>query len=88
MNLLAFALGALTITLGLNLWLAILACLVGTLAYAVIAIGSVAHRARRPTRSALCPRAAFGMRGNLPNAFFPVLGGVGRLRSDQYDLRR
>ena len=40
-NLLAFALGALTITLGLNLWLELLACIIVTLHYALIAIVSI-----------------------------------------------
>jgi len=74
-NLLAFALGALTITLGLNLWLAMLACVVGTLAYALIAIGSIATvRAGLPVST--LSRAAFGMRGNLPNAFLCWVASV------------
>jgi NCS1 family nucleobase:cation symporter-1 len=74
-NLLAFALGALAITVGLNLWLAILACVVGTLAYALIAIGSIATvRAGLPVST--LARAAFGPRGNLPNAFLSWIASV------------
>ncbi len=74
-NLLAFALGALTITLGLNLRLAILACLVGTLAYALIAIGSIVTvRAGLPVST--LARAAFGLRGNLPNALLSWVASV------------
>jgi NCS1 family nucleobase:cation symporter-1 len=74
-NLLAFALGALTITLGLNLWVAFLACIVGTLTYAVIAIGSIATvRAGLPV--SILARAAFGLRGNWFNAFLSWVASV------------
>ena len=64
-NLLSFALGALTITLGLSLWLALAACLLGNLIYAYMALGSIVTvRAGLPVST--LARAAFGMRGNLP----------------------
>ncbi len=67
-NLLSFALGALAITVGLNLWLAIAACIAGTLPYALVALGSIATvRAGLPVST--LSRAAFGPRGNRFNAF-------------------
>ncbi len=67
-NLLSFTLGALTISMGLNLWLAFLACVVGSLLYTLVAMGSVATvRAGLPVST--LSRAAFGPRGNRFNAF-------------------
>ena len=67
-NLLSFTLGALTIAMGLSLWAAFLACLVGTLLYFLVAMGSVATvRAGLPVST--LSRAAFGLRGNGFNAF-------------------
>jgi nucleobase:cation symporter-1, NCS1 family len=66
-NLLSFALGALTITVGLSLWLALAACIIGTATYALVAIGSIATvRAGLPVST--LARAAFGLRGNRFNA--------------------
>ena len=66
-NLLSFALGALAIGQGLNLRLALAACIVGSLAYAYLSFGSIiCVRAGLPVST--LSRAAFGMRGNLPNA--------------------
>jgi nucleobase:cation symporter-1, NCS1 family len=74
-NLLSFALGALAITAGLNLWLAFLACIVGTLGYALLAIGSIATvRAGLPV--SILARAAFGLTGNWPNAFLSWVASV------------
>ncbi len=74
-NLLSFALGALTITLGLSLWLAFAACIVGTLTYAFIAIGSIATvRAGLPVST--LARAAFGLRGNRFNALLSWMASV------------
>jgi nucleobase:cation symporter-1, NCS1 family len=74
-NLLSFALGALAITLGLNLWLALAACVVGSLPYAYMALGSIITvRAGLPVST--LARAAFGMRGNLPNAFLSWIASV------------
>jgi adenosylhomocysteine nucleosidase len=66
-NLLSFALGALAIGRGLDLRLALAACVVGSIAYAYLAFGSIiAVRAGLPVST--LSRAAFGMRGNFPNA--------------------
>jgi nucleobase:cation symporter-1, NCS1 family len=74
-NLFSFALGAIAITLGLNLWLALAACVVGSLAYVYMASGSVLTvRAGLPVST--LARAAFGMRGNLPNALLSWIASV------------
>ncbi len=74
-NLLSFALGAMAVTLGLNLRLAIAACVVGNLAYAWIALGSVVTvRVGLPVTT--LARAAFGIRGNLGNAFLAWIASV------------
>jgi NCS1 family nucleobase:cation symporter-1 len=66
-NLLSFALGALAVAEGLSLSLALIACVIGSLLYAYVGFASiVAVRAGLPTST--LTRAAFGMRGNLPNA--------------------
>jgi nucleobase:cation symporter-1, NCS1 family len=74
-NLLSFALGALAITMGLNLWLGILAAVVGNLIYAYVAFGSIATvRAGLPVST--LARAAFGMRGNRFNALLSWIASV------------
>jgi NCS1 family nucleobase:cation symporter-1 len=74
-NLFSFALGAIAITLGLNLWLALGACVVGSLTYAYVAFGSIVTvRAGLPVST--LARAAFGMRGNLPNALLSWIASV------------
>jgi purine-cytosine permease-like protein len=74
-NLFAFALGSIAITLGLNLWEAFAACVVGNLTYAYMAYGSiVTTRAGLPVST--LARAAFGMRGNLPNALLSWIASV------------
>jgi NCS1 family nucleobase:cation symporter-1 len=74
-NLLTFALGALAITMRLSLWLAFAACVAGTLAYAYVAFGSIlTTRAGLPV--SILARAAFGMRGNLPNALLSWIASV------------
>lgn len=74
-NLLSFALGALAISLGLNLWLALTACFVGNLTYGYVALGSIVSvRAGLPVST--LARAAFGMRGNLPNALLAWISSV------------
>lgn len=66
-NLLSFTLGALAIAEGLSLPLALLACVVGSILYAYVGLASiVAVRAGLPTST--LTRAAFGIRGNLPQA--------------------
>lgn len=74
-NLLSFALGAMAVTMGLNLWLALAACAAGTLAYAAIALGSVVTvRVGLPVTT--LARAAFGVRANLLNAFLAWIASV------------
>ncbi len=74
-NLFSFALGAIAITLGLDLWQALAACAVGSLIYAYPALGSIASvRAGMPVCT--IARAAFGMRGNLPNALLSWFASV------------
>jgi purine-cytosine permease-like protein len=74
-NLFSFALGAIAITLGLKLWLALAACVAGNLVYAFMAFGSiVAVRGGLPVST--LSRAAFGIRGNLPNAFLSWVASV------------
>ncbi len=74
-NLFSFALGAIAITLGLNLWEAFAACVVGGLTYAYMAWGSIATvRAGLPVST--LARAAFGIRGNLPNALLSWIASV------------
>jgi purine-cytosine permease-like protein len=75
LNLLSFALGALTITMGLNLWLAFVACIGGSLLYAYIGLGSIVTvRAGLPVST--LARAAFGMRGNGFNALLSWIASV------------
>jgi nucleobase:cation symporter-1, NCS1 family len=74
-NLFSFALGAIAITLGLNLWLALAACATGSLIYVYMACGSVLTvRAGLPVST--LARTAFGMRGNLPNALLSWIAAV------------
>jgi len=74
-NLFAFALGALAVSQGLSLWLALLACLLGSLPYAYMSYGSViAARAGLPVST--LSRAAFGMRGNFANALLSWVAAV------------
>lgn len=75
LNLLSFALGSIAITLGLDLWWALAACAVGSLAYAYTAFGSIVTvRAGLPVST--LARAAFGIRGNLPNALLSWIASV------------
>ena len=74
-NLFSFALGAIAITLGLNLWLALVASIAGNLPYAYMAAGSIITvRAGLPVST--LARAAFGMRGNLANALLSWIASV------------
>jgi nucleobase:cation symporter-1, NCS1 family len=66
-NLFSFALGALAVAQGLSLGLALTACVVGSLTYVYVSLGSVISvRAGLPVST--LTRAAFGMRGNLFNS--------------------
>jgi len=74
-NLFSFALGAIAIGLGLNLWLGLIACVLGNLVFAVSALGSIVTvRAGLPVSTVA--RAAFGIRGNLPNAMLSWVASV------------
>jgi nucleobase:cation symporter-1, NCS1 family len=74
-NLFSFALGAIAITLGLNLWQAFAACALGSAAYIYLALGSIATvRAGMPVSTVA--RAAFGMRGNWPNALLAWVSSI------------
>jgi purine-cytosine permease-like protein len=65
-NLVPVALGVVGVTLGLNLWLAILAALLGSSLYAYVAYACITGpRAGVPTLT--FTRAPFGIRGNAPN---------------------
>jgi purine-cytosine permease-like protein len=75
LNLLSFALGSIAITLGLNLWQALAACVVGSLTFSYTALGSIVTvRAGLPVTT--LARAAFGIRGNLPNALLSWIASV------------
>jgi purine-cytosine permease-like protein len=74
-NLFSFALGALAIAQGLTLGMALTACVVGSLTYVYVSLGSVITvRAGLPVST--LTRAAFGMRGNLFNASLSWLTAV------------
>jgi purine-cytosine permease-like protein len=74
-NLLSFALGAIAISMGLNLWLALAAAILGNVPYVYLALGSIVTvRAGLPVST--LTRAAFGMRGNLVNALLSWLASV------------
>lgn len=69
MNVFSIVLGCIGITLGLNLWWALAACVVGNLPYAYLGFASIGTvRAGLPVTT--LTRAIFGIRGNFPNAFF------------------
>jgi nucleobase:cation symporter-1, NCS1 family len=83
MNVLNIVLGCVGITLGLNLWWVLLACVVGNLPYAYLGLASIGTvRAGLPVTT--LTRAIFGIRGNFPNAFlgwiaslaYEVIGAV------------
>jgi purine-cytosine permease-like protein len=74
-NMLSFALGALAFTLTQSLWLAIAACVVGSLTYAGIAWGSVIT-ARVGLPVTTLARAALGLRGNFPNTLLAWISSV------------
>jgi purine-cytosine permease-like protein len=66
-NLFSFALGVLAVAQGLSLRLALAACAVGSITYVYVSYGSIISvRAGLPVST--LTRAAFGVRGNLPNA--------------------
>jgi nucleobase:cation symporter-1, NCS1 family len=65
-NFVPVALGVVGVTLGLNLWLAVLAAILGSTLYAYVAYSCISGpRSGLPTLT--FTRAPFGMRGNKPN---------------------
>jgi len=83
LNMFSISLGCVAITLGLSLWQALAACVVGNLPYLYLGLGSVgAVRAGLPVTT--LSRAAYGLRGNAVHAFltwaasvcFEVFNGV------------
>src|SRR5882757_5315638 len=74
-NLFSFAIGALAIAQGLSLSMALAACVVGSIAYVYVSYGSILSvRAGLPIST--LTRAAFGLRGNLPNAVLSWVASV------------
>jgi nucleobase:cation symporter-1, NCS1 family len=74
-NLFFIAVGAIAVSLGLNVWQALLACLVANMLFLLVgfaAIGGV--RAGLPTVT--FTRAVFGIQGNRPNAFLAWVSSV------------
>jgi NCS1 family nucleobase:cation symporter-1 len=69
LNVLSIILGCVAITLGLSLWWALAACIVGNLPFVYLALGSIGTvRAGLPVTT--LSRGVFGLRGNFPNALF------------------
>ncbi len=74
-NLFFVSVGAIGITLGLNIWEAIIACVAGNALFALVAYGSIgAVRGGLPTLT--FTRAVFGVKGNAPNALFSWVSSV------------
>jgi NCS1 family nucleobase:cation symporter-1 len=75
LNVLSIILGCIGITLGLSLWWALAACIVGNLPYAYLALGSIGTvRAGLPVTT--LSRAVFGIRGNFLNALCGWIASV------------
>ncbi len=75
LNVLSIILGCVAITLGLSLWWALLACIVGNLPFVYLALASVGTvRAGLPVTT--LSRAVFGIRGNLFNALCAWVASV------------
>jgi nucleobase:cation symporter-1, NCS1 family len=75
LNLFCIVVGCFAITRGLGLWWALAACVIGNVPYAYVALGSICTvRAGYPVTT--LSRAAFGRRGNFPNAFLGWIAAV------------
>jgi nucleobase:cation symporter-1, NCS1 family len=75
LNVLSIILGCVGITLGLSLWWALLACIVGNLPYVYLGLGSIGTvRAGLPVTT--LSRAVFGIRGNFFNALCGWIASV------------
>lgn len=74
-NLFFVSVGAVAVAMGLSLWEALLACVVGNLLFALVGWASIAGvRAGLPTVT--LTRAVFGVRGNRLNAFLAWVSSV------------
>ena len=75
LNVLSIILGCVAITLGLSLWWALAACIVGNLPYVYLGLGSIGTvRAGLPVTT--LSRAVFGRRGNFFNALCGWIASV------------
>jgi purine-cytosine permease-like protein len=75
LSVLSIVLGCVGITLGLSLWWAFAACVLGNLPYAYLALASIGTvRAGLPVTT--LTRAVFGLRGNVPNALCGWIASV------------
>ena len=85
-NLFFVSVGVIALELGLSVWQALVAVVLGTLLFALVGVASIAGvRAGLPTMT--FTRAAFGPRGNLPHGVL-AWAALGRVRGDQLHLRR
>lgn len=75
LNLFFVAVGAVSISLGLSLWQALLACIVGNSLFALVGLASVGG-ARAGLPVVTFTRAAFGVQGNRLNAFLAWVSSV------------
>ncbi len=74
-NLFFVAVGAISISLGLSVWQALLACLVGNLLFILVGLAAVAGvRSGLPTVT--FTRAVYGIQGNRPHAFLAWVSSV------------
>ena len=75
LNMFSISIGCVSITLGLTLWQALLACVVGNLPYVYLGLASVgAVRAGLPVTT--LSRAAYGLRGNAAHALLTWAASV------------
>ena len=85
-NLFFVSVGVIAFELGLSVWQALVAVVLGTLLFAAVALASIGGvRSGLPTMT--FTRAVFGPRGNLPHAVL-AWADVGRVRGHQLHLRR
>lgn len=75
LNLFFVAVGAVSISLGLSLWQALLACVVGNAFFALVGVASVGG-ARAGLPVVTFTRATFGVQGNRLNAFLAWVSSV------------
>lgn len=75
LNLFFVSVGAVAVSLGLSLWQALLACIVGNLLFLLVGVASVGG-ARAGLPVVTFTRAAFGVQGNRVNAFLAWVSSV------------